>query len=222
MPEPGELEGVSRPAAAKLLEGSGKAPAPPDTIYCCVVDKHGNAYSSTPSDTMYDTPMIEGLGMAISARGMQGRLQPDHPLFVAPGKRPRLTPTPSIALRDGRFSMAWGTPGGDVQCASMLQVFLNVNVFGMQVQQAIEAPRVATFSFPNSFAPHVYLPGRLCVENRIPADTVSALAALGYDIEMWPAASWSAGAVCAIRRDPDTGMLHAGADPRRAAYALAW
>ena len=162
------------------------------------------------------------VGIVVSTRGMQGRLDPAHPCSVVPGKRPRLTPSPAMALRDGEFSMAWGTPGGDVQGAAIVQVFLNVVLFGMQVQQAIEAPRVATFNFPNSFSPNTYLAGRLCVEGRIARDTVEALARLGHDIELWPDRSWSMGSICAIRRDPATGMLHAGADPRRAAYAIAW
>jgi gamma-glutamyltranspeptidase/glutathione hydrolase len=197
-------------------------PVAPDTIHCSVVDRDGNAFSCTPSDTMYDTPMIDGLGLNPSSRGMQSRLEPEHPLLAGPGRRPRLTPNPAIALRDGELAMSWGTPGGDAQCASMLQVFLNATEFGMPLQQAIEAPRVAPFSFPNSFAPHAYFPGRLCVESRIAQDTVDALAKLGHDIEMWPGKSWSMGAVCAVLRDFQTGMLHAGADPRRAAYALAW
>ena len=212
------------------LKAFGRMPTPssekvslaPDTIHCSVVDRAGNAFSCTPSDTMYDTPMIDGLGFNPSSRGMQSRLEPDHPLLAGPGRRPRLTPNPAIALRDGELAMSWGTPGGDVQCASMLQVFLNATEFGMALQEAIEAPRVAPFSFPNSFAPHAYFPGRLCVENRIAKDTVDALAQLGHDIEMWPDKSWSMGAVCAVMRDFETGLLHAGADPRRAAYALAW
>ena len=222
MPEPGQIKGVPRPSLAALLPGRGTVPAAPDTIYACVADSHGNAYSATPSDTMYDTPMVQGLGINISTRGMQGRLQPEHPCSVVPGKRPRLTPSPALALKDGAFHMAWGTPGGDVQSQSMLQVFLNVSEFGLQLQQAIESPRVGSFNFPNSFSPHGYLPGRLCVENSFPQDTVSALEKMGYDIEMWPEKSWSMGAICAILRDAETGMLHAGADPRREAYAQAW
>ena len=217
MPEPGLSATSHQPRASK-----GQVPAAADTIYCCVVDKDGNAFSATPSDTMYDTPMVDGLGFAPSARGTQGRLDPDHALFVEPGKRPRLTPNPALALRDGEFAMAWGTPGGDVQCASMLQVFLSVSEFGMPVQQAIEAPRVAPFSFPNSFSPNAYFPGRLCIESRFSPETIAALENMGHDVEVWPEKSWSMGCVCAIVRDPSTGMLHAGADPRRAGYALAW
>ena len=222
MPDPGEIAGVPRPDLASLMPGKGKAPPAPDTIYSCVADSHGNVWSATPSDTMYDTPMIDGLGINISTRGMQSRFLATHPCSVAPGKRPRLTPSPALALKDGSFHMAWGSPGGDIQVQSMLQVFLNANVFGLQVQQAIEAPRVGTFNFPNSFSPHAYLPGRLCVENRFPESDVQALEKMGYDIEMWQAKSWSMGSVCAILRDAQTGLLHAGADPRREAYAMAW
>jgi gamma-glutamyltranspeptidase/glutathione hydrolase len=217
MPDPGLSHGNFSAKPSK-----GKVPLAADTIYCAVADKYGNGYSETPSDTMYDTPMVEGLGFAPSARGTQGRLEPDHPLFVEPGKRPRLTPTPALALRDGEFAMAWGTPGGDVQCASMLQVFLNATEWGLSMQQAIEAPRVAPFSFPNSFSPNAYFPGRLCIESRFPEETIAALEKLGHDVEVWPDKSWSMGAVCAILRDPATGLLHAGADPRRPGYALAW
>ncbi len=222
MPDPGEIEGMARPSLASLMPGKGKAPPAPDTIYSCVADSQGNVWSATPSDTMYDTPMIEGLGINISTRGMQSRFLETHPCSVAPGKRPRLTPSPALALKDGSFHMAWGSPGGDIQVQSMLQVFLNANVFGLQMQQAIEAPRVGTFNFPNSFSPHAYLPGRLCVESRFPEADVAALEKMGYDIEMWQAKSWSMGSVCAILRDANTGLLHAGADPRREAYAMAW
>jgi gamma-glutamyltranspeptidase/glutathione hydrolase len=217
MPDPGLSH-----KSFSLQPSKGEVAIAPDTIYCCVADKYGNAFSATPSDTMYDTPMVEGLGFAPSARGVQGRLEPEHPLFVEPGKRPRLTPNPALALREGEFAMAWGTPGGDVQCASMLQVFLNATEWRLSMQEAIEAPRVAPFSFPNSFAPNAYFPGRLCVENRFPEETIAALEKLGHDVELWPEKSWSMGSVCAILRDADTGLLHAGADPRRPGYALAW
>jgi gamma-glutamyltranspeptidase/glutathione hydrolase len=217
----GPLDGQlakSSPAA----HAPGSVPTAPDTIYGCVVDSRGNAVSMTPSDTMWDSPMVDGLGLALSTRGMQSRLDEDHASFVQPGKRPRLTPSPTMALRDGKFEMGWGTPGGDVQCSAMLQVFLNIKHFGMTVQQAIEAPRVAPFSFPNSFAPNQYYPGRLCVEESIAEATRERLACMGHDVEVWPTRSWSAGAVCMVMKDIETGLLHAGADPRRAAYAAVW
>ena len=95
---------------------------------------------------------------------------------MQPGKRPRLTPNPAIAFFGTRAVMPFGTPGGDVQSQAMLQVLLNVEVFGMDLQAAVEAPRFASFSFPNSFAPHDYYPARLTLEARVPAATTKALA----------------------------------------------
>ena len=118
--------------------------------------------------------------------------------------------------------MCLGTPGGDVQSQSMLQVFLNVTAFGLSLQQAVEAARVYSANFPNSFAPHDYYPGRLSIEGHMPAGIAEALAARGHDIEQWPAFPAAGGAVCAVMRDFATGRLHAGADPRREAYAMAW
>lgn len=222
MPDPGALMQARRASGAQVASPWARVSPAPDTIYAAVVDSSGNAFSVTPSDVMFDTPMVEELGFAVSSRGSQSRLQEDHPCSVAPGKRPRLTPSPALALREGELAMVWGTPGGDVQSSAMLQVFLNVMHFGMTLQQAIEAPRIGTFNFPNSFAPHVYLPGRMCAEVRIDLQTLNRLTALGHDVEIWPDRAWTAGAVCAIVRDPKTGLLHAGADPRRTAYAQAW
>jgi gamma-glutamyltranspeptidase / glutathione hydrolase len=222
MPAPGNARNNSEPCARPPRGDGSDHGMEKDTIYTCVVDRHGNAYSETPSDNVYDTPIIPGTGLAISSRGNQSRLQVGHPAEVRPGKRPRLTPTPAIALKNGEFFMAWGTPGGDVQCQAMLQALLNVYEFGMAVQEALEAPRFGTFNFPNSFAPNQYLPGRLCVEASIPSDIRSALRLLGHDIEDWPTCTPPAGGVCAIVRHTATGTLHAGADPRREGYALAW
>jgi gamma-glutamyltranspeptidase/glutathione hydrolase len=127
-----------------------------------------------------------------------------------------------MAFKDGKPFLLFGTPGGDVQSQAMLQVLLNQTLFGMDIQSAIEAPRFATFSFPSSFEPHSYFPGRLNLEARIPKETGDALAKLGHRVEWWPNMTWRAAAVCAILVDDDKGVLHAGADPRRPAYALGW
>jgi gamma-glutamyltranspeptidase/glutathione hydrolase len=222
MPAPGTPAGATR---APFIPDLARFPrlekgAAPDTIYCCVVDGDGNCYSATLSDNARDTVVIPGLGGTVSSRGAQSRLDPGHPAEVKPGKRPRLTPSPALALRDGEFYMGFGTPGGDVQMQAMLQVFLNVTEFGMAVQQAIEQPRFGTFTFPNSFSPFAI--GNFNVENRLPEATTDALAALGHTVERWADLAPAAGAVCAVMRDAHTGWLHAGADPRREAYAIAW
>ena len=192
-----------------------------DTSYCCVVDRWGNAFSATPSDGSGNVPVVPGLGITPSGRGSQSRPDPRHPAGVAPGKRPRLTPNPALLVTDKGGVMPFGTPGGDVQTQAMLQVLLNVMHFGMDPQSAIEAPRVASYNFPSSFAPFEYFPGRLAVEGRINQATKDELAARGHTIQNWPDWTWLAGSVEAILTDPETGMMAAGADPRRPAYAIA-
>jgi gamma-glutamyltranspeptidase/glutathione hydrolase len=184
-----------------------------------VVDRHGNVFAATPSDGSYNAPVIPELGIIPSSRGSQNWGDPDHPSGVAPGKRPRLTPNPAIAIERGKMKMPFGTPGGDVQTQAMLQVFLNIRLFGMEVQEAVEAPRVASYSFPSSFEPHAYHPGLLKLESRIDKSTGERLARLGHKIDWWPDWTWLAGAVCTIVADEDTGVRKGGADPRRPSYA---
>ncbi|MDB5810066.1 MAG: Gamma-glutamyltransferase [Betaproteobacteria bacterium] len=201
---------------------SEEAPGPGDTTYTCCIDRHGNAFSATPSDGSNNSPVIPGVGLVCSGRGTQSWSDPTHPCSVAPGKRPRLTPSPALAFKNGKVLMPFGTPGGDVQPQSMLQVFLNVNVFGMDAQDAIEAPRFANYSFPGSFEPHAYYPGRLYLEGRIPAAAGEVLKQLGHKVHWWDDYTWLAGAPCTIVVDQKTGILHGGADPRRPAYVLGW
>jgi gamma-glutamyltranspeptidase / glutathione hydrolase len=199
-----------------------EAPGPGDTSYLCVIDKHGNAFSCTPSDGSDKTPIIPGVGIVCSGRGTQSWADPTHPCSVGPGKRPRLTPSPALAFRNGKAYMPFGTPGGDVQPQAMLQVFLNINVFGMAPQDAVEAPRFSTYSYPGSFEPHPYYPGRLYMESRIDRAVGDALASRGHKIGWWGDMTWLAGAVCTIVNDHKRGVLHGGADPRRPAYVLGW
>jgi gamma-glutamyltranspeptidase/glutathione hydrolase len=102
----------------------------------------------------------------------------------------------------------------------MAQLLVNVMVYGLDVQSAIEATRFASHSYPSSFAPNPHFPGLLMVEARIPQHVRDALKALGHHVEVWPERTRKAGALSAIRIDPETGFLHAGADPRRAGYAM--
>src|SRR5712671_4148970 len=219
MPPPGELG-----AAAQRLRASPPNPNPePDTSYVCAADRWGNLFSATPSDGSYGSPMVPGTGLIPSSRGSQSRPDPRHPAGVAPGKRPRLTPNPALAIKgNGEQFFPFGTPGGDVQSQAMLQVLLNVFVHGQDVQSAIENPRFASYSYPSSFAPYDYYPGRLSIEGRIPEEVTAELARRGHQVERWPDWIWLAGAVCGILADKKRGIMEAGADPRRAAYALGW
>jgi gamma-glutamyltranspeptidase/glutathione hydrolase len=222
MPEAGDADGPAAPRQKLPQATTGESVQEPDTSYVSVVDRHGNAFSATPSDGSSATPVIPGTGLCPSSRGSQSWCDPAHPAAVAPGKRPRLTPSPAMVLRNGKACMPFGSPGNDVQPQAMLQVLLNLSVFGMELQAAIEAPRFATYSFPASSEPHAYYPARLNLEQRIARSTGDALAALGHDVKWWPELEWRAGAVCAVRVNPDTGILEGGADPRRLAYALGW
>ncbi|MEE9257191.1 MAG: gamma-glutamyltransferase, partial [bacterium] len=206
------------PARPRAKAGSGGE----DTSYCTVIDSEGNAFSATPSDPSADTPFIPGVGCTVSSRGSQSWLDEGHPSAVAPWKRPRLSPSPALALKDGKIFMTFGSPGGDVQPQAMLQVFLNVVEFGMLPQMAVEVPRAASRNFPNSFWPHAYVPGQAVAESRICRESGGALRERGYLLDELPAYSRSLGGVCCIVRDEKEGVLLGGADARRASSAGGW
>jgi gamma-glutamyltranspeptidase/glutathione hydrolase len=218
LPDPiGGAPDVALPTAA----ASGEASSPAlDTSYVCAIDRWGNAFSAVPSDASTNSPVIPGTGLVPSERGVQSRPDPRHPSGVAPGKRPRLTPNPAMAIRDDGSVFVFGCPGGDMQVQAMLQVFLGVFHFGLDVQEAIDAPRVSTWSFPNSFSPFEYLPGRVMVEDRFPPELMPELEARGHDVQRWPQFTRDAAAVEAIFSDASSGFLRAGADPRQPAYAI--
>lgn len=199
-----------------------------DTTNFAIVDRAGNAFSCAPSDTIDGNPIVSGLGIMVSPRGVQSRLDPSHPSALGPGRRPRLTPAPALALSlegggDPRV-MAISSCGGDVIPQGILQAFLNVVHAGMSPQQAVEAPRVTTLSFPDSFFPHVHDKGRLSVEARIPEEVRAELARRGHRIHLWPDYEFdsSGTAIAMDMTEPGAGgrVLGGGADPRRSHYAL--
>ena len=221
MPLPGRIPGHEPYVAPVGACGASLGPSP-DTSIVCVIDGEGNALCSTPSDTSWDTPVVPGTGLAVSSRGAQSRAVQGHPSCIAPGKRPRLTPNPCFALSPGRWIMPFGTPGGDTQIQANLQTLLGHLVFGMELQDSVEAPRLVTHSHPDSFAPHAAHPDRVTLEGRIDETTSDRLAALGHRIERLGDWSHWTGGVCAVRKDLATGEIEGAADPRRMSRALGW
>jgi len=223
MPAPGDawaFQGGSSTGGYKQPE-PGQGPYDADTSYLCVVDSEGNAFSATPSDGARESPIVPELGFIISSRGVQSWLDPDHPASIRPGKRPRLTPNPGIVVKQGEFIMPYGTPGADVQPQAMVQFLLGVLDHGLNLQEAIETPRVSTYSFPSTHDPHVYRPGLVKAEGRIDPHVASALSARGHNVELWPDWIGAAGSIGAAMRS-ESGAFTGGADPRRVAYAIGW
>jgi gamma-glutamyltranspeptidase/glutathione hydrolase len=213
------MEPLERPLDFRL---SGDADHEGDTSYIAVVDKDRNMISLTPSlHSGFGTKVVMGeLGFIFNCRGDYYSLVPGNANALAPGKRPRSTLQSTLVMQDGRPRMVLGSPGGDDQCMRTMQTFLNVVEFGMNIQQAIEAPRWTTRAFPASPFPHTMYPGDLGVEDRIPEAVRKALAARGHKVRV--SGPWSLGANAGIVADPASGVLSAGADPRCDAYAVAW
>ena len=157
----------------------------------------------------------------MSNRMQAFRLDPSSPNVLAGGKRPRTTLTPSVVLKDGKPFLAIGTPGGDSQDQQILLVLLNIIDFGLDVQAAIEAPRVNSLHPQSSFDDHRAQPGVLEVERTLRPDVVDELRRRGHSLRMRPAYGMSTGIVAA-GVDPATGRLRGGADPRRERAIIAY
>src|SRR5262249_31218927 len=193
-----------------------------DTSYIAVVDSARNAISFTPSlHSAFGTGVVMGnLGFIFNCRGDYYTLNAGEANALAPGKRPRSTLQGTLVMKNGQPHMLLGTPGADQQVLLTMQTLLNVIDFGMNVQQAIEAPKWLTRAFPASPFPHTMYPGDLSVEARVPASVQKDLLARGHKLKVHGA--WADGSLAAIVIDPKTGVLSAGADPRTEAYAWAW
>jgi gamma-glutamyltranspeptidase/glutathione hydrolase len=221
---PGDPRGMR-----SLLESGAFRPRSwgPGTIHVTAADGMGNMVACTASGGWIpSSPVIDTLGFPLGTRVQTFYLDERHANALRPGKRPRTTLTPSIATRGGQPYLAFGTPGGDQQDQWTLQFFLNLVEFGMDVQEAIEAPRFSTAHFPSSFHPHGARPGVVRVENRIDERVRTELAARGHEVEVRP--PWCEGHVLGIRFDPSRRILFGGADPRgqlavvMAAQAIGW
>jgi len=203
-------------AAASTLDAS----AVDGTTHIAAIDRDGNMICLTPSGGVFrKSAFVADLGCTLSTRSEMFVLEDGHPNALVPGKRPRTTLVSYLICEDGVPVTTIGCPGGDDQAQADLQIVLNTLVFGMNPQQAVEAPRFSTQTLVNSFYPRVYRPGQLNVEPGIPEDTRRELRALGHEVT--EVGACGIGAVV-THRDPASGVLSAGADPRRPTYALAW
>jgi gamma-glutamyltranspeptidase/glutathione hydrolase len=191
-----------------------------DTVHIDVVDRWGNLISATPSGGwLQSSPTIPSLGFCLGSRAQMFWLDEGLPNSLAPGKRPRITLSPSLALRDGVPSLAFGTPGGDQQDQWQLGFWLAHTVGGLNLQASIDAPQWHTNAFPSSFFPRSWTPGELVVESRVGQQALDALRERGHSVV--DAGPWALGRLSAVARDSRDGLLRAGANPRGAqGYAV--
>ncbi|HKD90595.1 MAG TPA: gamma-glutamyltransferase [Terriglobales bacterium] len=216
---PGVIGGSSSPVPTTT---EGHASHTGDTSYIALVDQAHNFVSFEPSlHSVFGTGVVMGnTGIIFNCRGDYYSLVPGEANALAPGKRPRSTLQSTLVMRDGKPYMIMGSPGGDDQVMRTMQTLINIIDFGMNIQEAIEAPRWTTRSFPASPFPHTMYPGDLGLESRIPEATREALAARGHKVRV--TGPWTMGSNAVIMLDWETGVLSAGADPRVEAYAWAY
>lgn len=197
--------GAGEPTVGRVGQTNG------DTVHFDIVDRDGNMITATPSGGwLQSSPVIPELGFPLGTRGQMFWLEEGLPGSLKPGKRPRTTLTPTMAHRDGKPYMAWGSPGGDQQDQWITQMFLRHVHCGMNLQEAIDAPAWHSEHFPSSFWPRTARPGVLVLEGRVPAETVQELRRRGHEVEMND--DWSEGRLTAATRDDP--WRKAAANPR--------
>ena len=199
-----------------------KDPHAGDTTHLDAADAEGNMVAATPSGGWFMTsPVIEGLGFPLGTRGQMFYLNPDRPNALAGRKRPRATLTPTLVTQDGRPIMGFGTPGGDMQDQITLQFFLNHVDFGMDLQDAIDAPTVVSHHVPSSFYAREALHGEVTMEGRHDPAVIEALRQRGHKIEI--TGDWALGRVQAVKIDHANRALHVATSPRdRIGYGMGW
>jgi gamma-glutamyltranspeptidase / glutathione hydrolase len=203
----GGSAGAGEPTVSRDDLGSG------DTCHVDVVDRHGNMVSATPSGGwLHSSPVIPGLGFPLGTRAQMFWLTENLPNSLAGGKRPRTTLTPSLTLREGEPYLAFGTPGGDQQDQWSLNFFLSHVHFGLNLQEAIDAPNFHTEHYPSSFYPRTAAPGKIVVEDRLEPDVITRLRARGHDVDIVD--GWSLGRISAVSRNTRDGSLRGAANPR--------
>ena len=207
---PGSIEGFGavvklRRAPAEMAAGVGEptvgrmGASRGDTVHFDIIDKAGNMISATPSGGwLHSSPVVPELGFCLGTRAQMFWLEEGHPAALAPGKRPRTTLSPTMALRNGEPYLAWGSPGGDGQDQWITQMFLRHVHCGMNLQEAIDAPAWHSEHFPSSFWPRTARPGVLVIEGRVPKKTIAELERRGHSVEI--GLDWSEGRLTAASR----------------------
>jgi gamma-glutamyltranspeptidase / glutathione hydrolase len=204
-------EGVDATVGEPTVRRDGETRG--DTCHVDVVDRWGMLVSATPSGGwLQSSPFIPEVGFALGSRLQMMWLEQGLPASLVPGRRPRTTLTPTLVLRDGIPVLACGSPGGDQQDQWQSVFLLRHLADGLSLQEAIDAPQLHTTSFPGSFHPRASEPGVVVAEDRLGAGVLDGLRARGHEVlEQGP---WSLGRLCAVSRDPGTGIVSAGANPR--------
>lgn len=188
-----------------------------DTTCVDVLDRAGNVFSATPSGAWLPSVIAGDTGIAFGTRLQTLLTVAGHPNVIEAHKRPRVTLSPTLILKDGKPVYAISTPGADNQDQALLQVILNLIVFDMTPQEAVEAPRFQTDAFYSSFAMHQFEPGKLNLESRIAKATAEKLAAMGHIVTV--RGPWSnASAPIVIKVNEQEGGIEGGADPRRGRF----
>ena len=197
--------GVGEPTVAKTGATNG------DTVHLDIIDRHGNMISCTPSGGwLQSSPLIPELGFCLGNRGQMFWLNEHSPSTLVPGKLPRTTLSPSLALKNEKPYMVFGTPGGDQQDQWSTIMFLHHADHGMNLQEAIDAPSFHSEHFPGSFWPRSRQPKKVVLEDRFPETTIDELIRRGHQIEV--GASWSEGRLTGATIDHK--VLRAAANPR--------
>jgi len=226
MLSPERLDALASSIGPEALPGRGWPGSTQSTLgsttAVVTMDKTGRAFATAPSDTLDGGPIIPELGILCSPRGVQSRLDPEHPNRVVPGGRPCVTPAALIGL-SGRNAWALACPGGDVIVQAMAQVVWRVIHDGMELQEAVEAPRIAAFNAPSAFHPHPSADRLVFAEGRVGDAALTHLRDTGHTVEVWPDFEFDAGSVQTVmltHNPAGDAVLRSAADPRRSAYGI--